>query len=219
MGHYTTPTFLATFQVSSQISSSTNCNTCDVPCWLSKAFLWKSQTQNKRQGETSCTKTWQMKTAKIILWSSIRLWPDCFLNRCQQSTCWNKDTHVKSKKERKKNQKSMTLHFMPFSITLHKLLHFCVTRSQNPWCFVCFAGHGFPWLSPLGQTKTGEPALWKILSPEHLQDLNSPKLLLYISVLCTWGLLWIQTYSTSSLTIWTSGFSWYQTGFSTLLKM
>lgn len=217
IGHYTTPTFLATLKVSSQISSSSNYSTCDAPCWLIKAFLWKSQTQDERQGENSFTKTWQMKTAKIILWSSIWLWPYCFLNHCQQSTCRNKDTHVKWEKNPRSHDFNL---FHPDCPSLSLCIGFFTSASQDPRVqdVLCFAGHAFPWLSLTGQMKTGKPAVWKTASPEHLQDLNSPKLLLYLSLLCTWGLLWIPSYTMSCLNIWTCSFPRYQTGFSTLLK-
>lgn len=191
-----------------------------VPCWLSKAFLWKSQMQDERQGETSFTKTWQMKTAKIILWSSIWLWPYCFLNQCQQSTCWNKDTHAMWRKKNNPGVHDFNI-LNPDCPSLSLCIGFFTFVSQDPRVHdvLCFTGHAFPWLSPIDQMKTKEPALWKVMPPEHLQDLNSPKLVLYISLLCTPGLLWIQSYSMSWLTTWTFSFSQYQTGFSTLLKM
>lgn len=90
--------------------------------------------------------------------------------------------------------------------SLSLCISFLTSVSQDPRVHdvLCFAACAFPWLSPTGQTKTGEPALWKATSAEHLHDLNSPKLLLYSSVLCTWGLLGIQSYFKSCLTIWTA---------------
>lgn len=183
--------------------------TRDVPCWLSKAFLWKSQTlgwKHERQGETSFTKTWQMKTAKITLWSSIWLWPYFFLNQCQQSTCWNKRHSCNVKNKKKKTGVHDFNLFNPDCPSLTLCTGFFTSVSQDPKVHdvLCFAGHAFPWLSPIGQTKTGEPALWKTMSPEHLQDFNYPKLFLYISLLCTWSLLCIQSYSMSCLTTWIS---------------
>lgn len=137
-----------------------------------------------------------MKTAKIILWSSIWLWPYCFLNQCQQSTCWNKDTHAMWRKKNNPGVHDFNL-LNPDCPSLSLCIGFFTFVSQDPRVHdvLCFTGHAFPWLSPIDQMKTKEPALWKVMPPEHLQDLNSPKLVLYISFLCTPGLLWIQSYS------------------------
>lgn len=119
-----------------------------------------------------------------------------------------KQRHSCKEEKRKKTQESMTLTFSIRTAcpSLSLCISFLTSVSQDPRVHdvLCFAACAFPWLSPTGQTKTGEPALWKATSPEHLQDLNSPKLLLYSSVLCTWGLLWIQSYCMSCLTIWTA---------------
>lgn len=120
------------------------------------ARLSSETVKHRMKGETSFTKTWQMKTAKIILWSSIRLRPYCFLNHSQQSSCWNKNTHVKWKK---KTNPSLGVHdcnlFHPDCPSLSLCIGIFTSVSQDPRVHdvLCFAGHAFPWLSPTGQTK------------------------------------------------------------------